>query len=91
MNRRLASLADLTYRRRGRVVIAWIVAMVATIGIGTALAGEYNADYDTPGSESQAAGQLTKEKFSGYSGQEIYVVWKDAGRGLDPRGQAAAE
>ena len=79
MTRRLASLADLTYRRRGRVVIAWIVAMVATIGIGTALAGEYNADYDTPGSESQAAGQLTKEKFSGYSGQEIYVVWKDQG------------
>ena len=79
MSRRLASLADLTYRRRGRVVIAWIVALVATIGIGSALAGEYNADYDTPGSESQAAGDLTKEKFDGYSGQEVYVVWKDEG------------
>ena len=77
MTRRLASLADLTYRRRGRVVIAWIVALVATIGIGSAVAGEYNADYDTPGSESEAAGNLTEEKFGGYSGQEVYVVWED--------------
>jgi RND superfamily putative drug exporter len=77
MSRRLAALADLTYRRRGRVVVAWIVALVASIAVGTALAGEFNADYDTPGSDSEAASDLTKAKFDGYSGQEIYVVWKD--------------
>ena len=51
MTRRLAKLADVTYRHRGKVVIAWIAALVVLIGLGSALAGEYNADYDTPGSE----------------------------------------
>ena len=59
------------------MVLAWIVASVVIIGLGSSLAGEYNADYNTPGSESKAASDLTEERFGGYSGQEIYVVWKD--------------
>jgi putative drug exporter of the RND superfamily len=59
------------------MVLAWIVALVVIIGVGSSLAGEYNADYNTPGSESKAASDLTEERFEGYSGQEIYVVWED--------------
>src|SRR3954471_15881816 len=77
MTRHLARLADLSYRRRGRMVLAWLAATVLIIGVGGALAGEFNADYNTPGSESKAAGQLTEKRFGGYSGQEIYVAWKD--------------
>ncbi|MGH2797704.1 MAG: MMPL family transporter [Thermoleophilaceae bacterium] len=77
MTRHLARLADVAYRRRGRVVLAWIAAAVVIIGVGSSLAGEYNADYNTPGSESKAASDLTEQRFGGYSGQEIYVVWKD--------------
>ena len=77
MTRHLARLADISYRRRGRMVLAWIAATVVIIGVGSSLAGEYNADYNTPGSESKAASELTEERFGGYSGQEIYVVWKD--------------
>jgi RND superfamily putative drug exporter len=77
MTRRLARLADIAYRRRGRMVLAWIVATVVLIGLGSSLAGEYHADYNTPGSESKAASEFTKREFSGYSGQEIYVVWKN--------------
>src|ERR671919_2361182 len=77
MTRRLSRLADICCRHRGRMVVAWIAAMVVIIGLGSSLAGEYNADYDTPGSESEAAGDLTEREFDGYSGQEIYVVWKD--------------
>src|SRR3989337_2141167 len=50
--------------------------MVVLIGLGSSLAGEYNADYDTPGSESEAASDLTEREFEGYSGQEVYVVWE---------------
>ena len=77
MTRGLTRLADIAYRRRGRVILAWVIAMIAIIGVGSALAGEYSADYNTPGSESKAASDLTEDRFSGYSGQEIYVVWKD--------------
>ncbi len=77
MTRRLSRLADIAYRRRGRMVLAWIVATVVLIGLGTTFAGEYEADYNTPGSESKAAAELAEREFDGYSGQEIYVVWKD--------------
>jgi putative drug exporter of the RND superfamily len=76
MTRHLTRLADLAYRRRGTMVLTWIVAAVVIIGVGSALAGEYNADYDTPGSESKAAAELTESAFGGYSGQEVYVAWK---------------
>jgi putative drug exporter of the RND superfamily len=78
VTRRLARLADISYRRRGRMVLVWIVSAILIIGVGSSLAGEYEADYDTPGSDSEAAGTLAEERLDGYSGQEIYVVWKDA-------------
>jgi putative drug exporter of the RND superfamily len=77
MTRRLTALADFTYRRRGLAVILWIVAAIVIIGVGGALKGENNADYNTPGSDSKAASDITEQRFGGYSGQEIYVVWKD--------------
>jgi RND superfamily putative drug exporter len=76
MTRHLARLADIAYRRRGTMVLTWIVAAVVIIGVGSSLAGEFNADYDTPGSESKAAAELTESAFDGYSGQEVYVAWK---------------
>jgi putative drug exporter of the RND superfamily len=59
------------------MVLAWIAATIVIIGVGSSLAGEYEADYNTPGSESKAASEITEQRFDGYSGQEIYVVWKD--------------
>src|SRR3954464_3843869 len=84
MTRHLTRLADIAYRRRGRVVLAWIAAAVVIIGVGSSLAGEYNADYNTPGSESKAASDLTEQRFAGSSSQEIYVVWKDAAGARNP-------
>ncbi len=77
MTRHLSRLADIAYRHRGRVVVLWVVALVAIIGVGSSLAGDFNANYDTPGSDSKAASDITKQRFGGYSGQEIYVVAKD--------------
>jgi putative drug exporter of the RND superfamily len=87
MSRRLARLADIAYRRRGRMVLAWIGAMIVIIGVGSALKGEFNANYDTPGSDSKAASDITQQRFGGYSGQEIYVVWKDPAGVRSPAAQ----
>jgi putative drug exporter of the RND superfamily len=84
MTRRLARLADIAYRRRGTVVLAWIAATIVIIGLGSSLAGEYEADYNTPGSESKAASDLTEREFGGYSGQEVYVVWRDRSGAMSP-------
>src|SRR5947208_1258942 len=84
MTRYLARLADIAYRRRGRMVLGWIIAAIVLIGLGSSLKGEYNANYDTPGSESKAASDITKDRFGGYSGQEIYVVWKDSSGAQSP-------
>jgi hypothetical protein len=65
MTQRLARVADLAYHHRGRMVLAWIVAAVVIIGVGSSLAGEYEADYDTPGSESKAARDLRDRVLSG--------------------------
>ena len=91
MTRRLARLADISYRYRGRMVLAWIAAMVILIGLGSSFAGEYEADYATPGSESKAASDLTEREFGGYSGQEIYVVWKDESGADSPAAKRGVE
>jgi RND superfamily putative drug exporter len=72
VTRRLARLADIAYRRRGRMVLAWIAAAILIIGVGSSLAGEYEADYNTPGSESKAA--ASSPALRRLPGQEINVV-----------------
>jgi putative drug exporter of the RND superfamily len=84
MTRRLARLADFSYRRRGLMVFGWIAAAIVIIGLGSSMAGEYEADYNTPGSESKEASELTERAFGGYSGQEVLVVWKDADGATKP-------
>src|SRR5262249_10095948 len=79
VTRGLAVLGEIAYRHRGRVVLAWIGAAILIIGVGSAVKGAYHADYNTPGSDSEAASEITKQRFAGYSGQEIYVVWREHG------------
>jgi len=84
MTRRLAALADFSYRRRGTMVLLWIVSAVVIIVLGSSFAGEYEADYNTPGSDSKAASELTESAFGGYSGQEVNVVWEDPSGAMSP-------
>jgi putative drug exporter of the RND superfamily len=88
MTARLARLADIAYRRRGRTVLAWIAAAVVIIPLGTSLAGAYNANYNTPGSESKAASDLLEQRFGGYSGAGVDVVWKDPQGANNPQVKA---
>jgi putative drug exporter of the RND superfamily len=73
---RLARLADLTYRRRWRVVFAWIAILAATLVIVPQFAGEYGVEFGTPGSESKAADDLIEKRFEGSNGETVNVVWE---------------
>jgi len=88
---RLARLAQLAVRRRSRIVLAWIAALVLVGAVGPSLAGEYDADYATPGSESKAAADLIDERFPGRSDAGIDVVWQVRGGVEDPAAEARME
>jgi putative drug exporter of the RND superfamily len=88
---RLARLAGFAVRRRGRMVLAWIAALVLVSAVGPALAGEYDADYATPGSESKAAAELIDERFPGRSDADIDVVWRARGGVDEPAAEAKME
>jgi putative drug exporter of the RND superfamily len=72
----LARLADLAYRRRGRIVLAWIVVLAAVIAVVPRFAGEFAVDFSMPRTESQAAADLVAEHFPRSSGQSVNVVWE---------------
>jgi RND superfamily putative drug exporter len=72
---RLGRLADFAFRRRRTVLVAWIAGLVAAFA-ATALAGDWSADYSTPGSESRAAAELLKERFPQQSPDTVDVVWQ---------------
>jgi len=74
----LGRLAAFVVRRRRAVVLAWIAALAAAFGV-TGLAGDWAADYNTPGSESKAAADLLAERFAARSPDTVDVVWQARG------------
>src|SRR5919106_554216 len=66
----LARLADLSYRRRGRMLLAWIAVLAAVVVSAPQVAGDFDEDYLTPGSESKAAATLLAERFEGGAVEE---------------------
>lgn len=84
----LGRLAGASYRRRGRVVAAWVVAIAAAFGLSAAFAGEFTADYSAPGSDSRQAQDLLEERFPAQSGDTIDVVVRAEGGVADPEVQA---
>ena len=73
----LGRLADVVVRRRRAVLLGWVVALAAALG-ATSLAGDWSADYNTPGSESKAAADLLAERFPQRSADTVDVVWQSA-------------
>jgi putative drug exporter of the RND superfamily len=54
----LERLARTMYRRRRRVLVAWIVALIGTFMLSGAIGGAFHTEFKLPGTESQAAFDL---------------------------------
>ena len=80
----LSRLADLAYRRRGRMLLAWIAVLAAVVLFAPRVAGEFDEDYLTPGSDSKAAATLVAERFEGGTGDTFDVVWQAAAGVREP-------
>jgi RND superfamily putative drug exporter len=76
MTARLARLADIAYRRRGLTVLGWIAVLIVIFPVSNALKGKFHADYATPGSDSSIAGTLIEQRFGGFSGSTLDVIWR---------------
>ncbi|GLI01146.1 MMPL family transporter [Phytohabitans aurantiacus] len=88
----LGRLAGLAYRRRGRVLLAWVAAFAIAFGVSAAFGGDFTADYSAPGSDSKAAQDLLAERFPARAGDTVDVVVRADGAVTDPgvRGEVAA-
>ena len=70
----LGRLADVSFRRRGRVLLGWLAALFLAIGLSAAFGGEFNADYSAPGSDSSQAQDLLESRFPSQAGDVVDVV-----------------
>jgi RND superfamily putative drug exporter len=70
----LGRLAQMAYRRRGRVLVAWAVALAAAFGLSAAFGGEFSTGTSAPGSDSEHAQRLLSERFPAQSGDTVKVV-----------------
>src|SRR4051812_9798347 len=84
----LERVADWSYRRRRRVVLLWLAALVVSIGLASAFGGEFNQDFSAPSSDSTTAFDLLDARFPAQGGNTIDLVYRaDAGT-TDPGVQA---
>ena len=70
----LGRLARVTFRRRGRTVLAWLAALVVAVLLSMTMGGDFNADYSAPGSDSKEAQTLLEERFPSQAGDTVDVV-----------------
>jgi RND superfamily putative drug exporter len=77
---RLARLGSWSFTHRRRVFAGWLIALVAAIAVLMPLAGDYNAEFTTPNSDSEKADAVLTERFTDRSSSSLDVVWH-AGQG----------
>jgi putative drug exporter of the RND superfamily len=70
----LGRLAGLSFRRRGSVLLAWLLGLGLAIGLSSAFGGDLAMGTTLPGSDSKQAQTLLEQRFPGQSGDQVDVV-----------------
>jgi putative drug exporter of the RND superfamily len=70
----LGRLGGLAFRRRGRVLMAWAVALAAAFALSAAFGGEFVNGSSAPGTDSAQAQRLLSERFPAQSGDTVQLV-----------------
>jgi putative drug exporter of the RND superfamily len=80
----MRTLAAWCYDRRRTVIGLWVTAFIVFAALWASAAGEFVNNFNLPGTESQRAYDLLKERFPAQSGDTASVVFAvDDGRVLD--------
>src|SRR5215213_665587 len=84
----MRNLAAWCHDRRRTVIGLWVAAFFIVAALWGTAAGEYSNNFRLPGTESQRAYDLLKDKFPEQSGDTASVVFAvDQGRVLDHRAE----
>ncbi len=70
----LYRLGKASYHRWGRVILAWVVALLAVLGAGLTVGGQTEEAFEIPGSESQNAFNRLEAVFPSFAGASAQVV-----------------
>ena len=70
----LYRLGKASYHRWGRVILAWVVALLAVLGAGLTVGGQTEEAFEIPGSESQEAFERLEAVFPSFAGASAQVV-----------------
>jgi RND superfamily putative drug exporter len=80
----LKRVADLCYRRRWRVLIGWIVLLVAINAFAGAVGTDFSQTFHLPNTDSQKASDLLDRNFPARAGRTASVVFKGSPSLDDP-------
>ncbi len=75
----LQRLAAWCYRRRKRVLVLWIVALVAISALGSSAGSTFSQGFSLKDTESQQAADLLATRFPARAGDEGQIVFAHAG------------
>jgi putative drug exporter of the RND superfamily len=89
--KKLYALAHRCVRHRRWVIVAWLLILITSIGLSSAIGGTKSNDFVIPGTESQAANDLLAEKFPSQAGSAATIVFAapDGGTLTTPEATAA--
>jgi RND superfamily putative drug exporter len=86
------SLARFCYRRRWYVLAGWVLILVGFFAISNLFGGSFRTEFNLPGSEAQAAGDILRENgFGDRAGSQAEIVFQSEQGVNDPAVKQAME
>ena len=70
----MSGLARWCFQHRRWVAAAWLLAMVAVVGLGRAAGSDFGSSFSLPSTDSQAAVTLLTQNFPAASGEGDQIV-----------------
>jgi putative drug exporter of the RND superfamily len=79
-----------TAEHRRRVLVVWVLAVAALLGLAQSSGGEFSEEFGIPGTESYAAQELLEERYPEQSGGSARIVFHAPDGELADRDHAEA-